>query len=562
MSDVTSPAAHDPAVSAGGPPREIELKYTVRDDAVFRAWLESDWAAELGDVTDLATPQTAEVEDVYFDTPHRALERHGFGARLRRRGHKVTLTVKSAGRTPVTVPGGKLPSRALRRRIELEAPASIRLDPDAWPESPAKELVEELRGAARLRALFTIRQRRHERRVSSPEGIALFTLDEVEVHAGRTIVGTFTALEVESSDGREELLERHGRGAGRLRACSSPRRAPRRSIARDLVDRGGHPGTQLRAAQGAQDAWHHAPTTRSRRPAARCCGCTSPRCSSVEAGTRTGEDIEDLHKMRVATRRMRAVWRVFDGAYKPRVQRRYVRELREVATALGMVRDLDVMLEGLDRVPRGAAGGRPRGDGADARRLGAPARGAPQGAHRAARLARLPGLRGGLPGLHRDHRRGRAAAAGRDAIAGASHRGAGGSGWPTSGSARTRPRSPGRTCRRSTRCASTASGCATRSNRSGRCCPGRGRTPLIAEVVRLQDHLGLLNDADVAAGRARAWLTANASRVPPESLAAVRLYLDTHEAEVARLRKRFMPLWRRVEGPAYRRTLALALAAL
>jgi CHAD domain-containing protein len=47
---------------------------------------------------------------------------------------------------------------------------------------------------------------------------------------------------------------------------------------------------------------------------------------SVEAGTRTGEDIEDLHKMRVATRRMRAVWRVFDGAYKPRVQRRYVRE--------------------------------------------------------------------------------------------------------------------------------------------------------------------------------------------------------------------------------------------
>jgi hypothetical protein len=50
--------------------------------------------------------------------------------------------------------------------------------------------------------------------------------------------------------------------------------------------------------------------------------------------------------------------------------------------------------------------------------------------------------------------------------------------------------------------------------------------------------------------------------VPPESLAAVRLYLDMHEAEVARLRKRFMPLWRRVEGPAYRRTLALALAAL
>ncbi len=39
MSDVTLPAAPDPAVTAGGPPREIALKYTVRGDAGFRAWL-------------------------------------------------------------------------------------------------------------------------------------------------------------------------------------------------------------------------------------------------------------------------------------------------------------------------------------------------------------------------------------------------------------------------------------------------------------------------------------------------------------------------------------------
>lgn len=52
--------------------------------------------------------------------------------------------------------------------------------------------------------------------------------------------------------------------------------------------------------------------------------------------------------MRVATRRMRSVWRVFDGAYRPKVQRRYVRELRTVASALGAVRDLDVQLAALD----------------------------------------------------------------------------------------------------------------------------------------------------------------------------------------------------------------------
>jgi CHAD domain-containing protein len=85
--------------------------------------------------------------------------------------------------------------------------------------------------------------------------------------------------------------------------------------------------------------------------------------------------------------------------------------------------------------------------------------------------------------------------------------------------------------------------------------------PLIAEVVRLQDHLGLLNDADVAAARARAWLTTNASRVSPDAVTAVRHYLDAREAEVNRLKRRFQPLWRRVEGPAYRRALALAIAA-
>ena len=72
------------------------------------------------------------------------------------------------------------------------------------------------------------------------------------------------------------------------------------------------------------------------------------RMLANEAGTRSGEDIEDLHRMRVATRRMRAAWRVFEGAYRPRVARRYVRELRGVASALGEVRDLDVLMEGLD----------------------------------------------------------------------------------------------------------------------------------------------------------------------------------------------------------------------
>ena len=73
-----------------------------------------------------------------------------------------------------------------------------------------------------------------------------------------------------------------------------------------------------------------------------------------EAGTRAGEDAEELHDMRVATRRMRAALEVFEpylsAAYRP-----YARSLRRVGRALGTVRDLDVFRENarayLDSLP-------------------------------------------------------------------------------------------------------------------------------------------------------------------------------------------------------------------
>src|SRR4029079_19520510 len=62
-------------------------------------------------------------------------------------------------------------------------------------------------------------------------------------------------------------------------------------------------------------------------------------------GTRPGLDDEDLHKMRVATRRQRAAWRIFGEAFRPNRTRRYRSGLRETAARLGAVRDLDVQLE-------------------------------------------------------------------------------------------------------------------------------------------------------------------------------------------------------------------------
>ncbi len=80
-----------------------------------------------------------------------------------------------------------------------------------------------------------------------------------------------------------------------------------------------------------------------------------------EPGTRAGEDIEALHDMRVATRRMRAALRVFGDFYEPKVIVPLNKGLRRVTRALGPVRDLDVFEEKagryLEKLPDAARGG-------------------------------------------------------------------------------------------------------------------------------------------------------------------------------------------------------------
>jgi CHAD domain-containing protein len=65
-------------------------------------------------------------------------------------------------------------------------------------------------------------------------------------------------------------------------------------------------------------------------------------------GVIAGEDPEEVHAMRVASRRMRAAWRVFGDGFERASTRAYRRDLRDVGAHLGAVRDLDVLLEILD----------------------------------------------------------------------------------------------------------------------------------------------------------------------------------------------------------------------
>ena len=67
------------------------------------------------------------------------------------------------------------------------------------------------------------------------------------------------------------------------------------------------------------------------------------------------EDIERVHDMRVATRRLRAVLEIFAPCFPRDEHRAVLREVKQLADALGARRDPDVQLEALGERPGVAA---------------------------------------------------------------------------------------------------------------------------------------------------------------------------------------------------------------
>jgi CHAD domain-containing protein len=71
------------------------------------------------------------------------------------------------------------------------------------------------------------------------------------------------------------------------------------------------------------------------------------RLQSLEDQVRKGDNVDAVHDMRVATRRMRSAFRLLGKFYPQKTVRRLHAPLRELAGDLGAVRDLDVLIENL-----------------------------------------------------------------------------------------------------------------------------------------------------------------------------------------------------------------------
>jgi len=65
------------------------------------------------------------------------------------------------------------------------------------------------------------------------------------------------------------------------------------------------------------------------------------------------DDIERVHAMRVATRRLRAVLEVFAPAFDPKDHKKVLKDVKQLADALGARRDPDVQLAALEAFAEG-----------------------------------------------------------------------------------------------------------------------------------------------------------------------------------------------------------------
>lgn len=282
------------------------------------------------------------------------------------------------------------------------------------------------------------------------------------------------------------------------------------------------------------------------------------RMLAREPGTRTGADPEELHGMRVATRRMRAAWRVFGDAYDPSRTKLFRRRLRELAALLGGVRDLDVLIEATEAY--GGAIGAPDQAGLQ------PLLAAWRNDRDLARVQLIVELDS------KGHRRfvddyvDFVSSPGRDVVP-----------VETTIPHRVRDTAASRIWAayehvrayeavlrwadvptlHQLRIAAKRLRYTLEFVREPL---GEDASPLIARVVALQDHLGFMNDAEVAATMARTFLVEHGNELIEAEAQAIGRYLVSREREVARLKRTVGTSWRGVAGLTFRRSLGRTVA--
>lgn len=312
--------------------REIERKYETGHGEVPDP-------ARLPGVASVRDTGVTHLDATYYDTADQRLAASGVTLRRRTGGPDAGWHLKF----PVA-PGV---------RDEIRAPLS-----DSLPDELAALVRSRVRDRALL-PLVRLRSDRDLRHLLDSHGrlLAEFSVDTVRAQRLTGDGGTarWTELEVELADGTDpaflDTVDHHLREAGVHPSASASKLA--RALAETAPDATAPPAPPPAPATAPEAAPHR---KRRSRPAGTpvtsadhvLAYTRAQRDALVELDPAVRQDIPDsVHRMRVATRRLRSTFRTFRTVLDPRITAPVAADLKWLAGELGVDRDQEVLAERL-----------------------------------------------------------------------------------------------------------------------------------------------------------------------------------------------------------------------
>ena len=301
--------------------QEIELKLAVEPEHAGRLW----GVLARHQHQNQRKPQSRRLFSAYYDTPDRHLLDGGVALRLRREGRQWIQTMKSAG----------MAAGGLHQRAEYETVLPAQL-----PSFPAMigagfgNLVADRRTREALQVVFTTDFMRSSTQIQPHAG----TIIEVSLDRGAIAAGTrrepICEIELELKTGEAgALFELAFDIAGGL-----PVRLENRSKAQR--------GYALAAHIDSAPAKASTPPLSADMSVEHAFVAIALHClthlQANENGLLAGRNPEYLHQARVALRRLRSAFRVFDVAVPKSHFAGVLKELKSTGQLLGAARELDV----------------------------------------------------------------------------------------------------------------------------------------------------------------------------------------------------------------------------
>ena len=274
-----------------------------------------------GGVATVSEQEPQQLSAVYFDTPDLRLMRRGITLRHRIGDHggpMWTLKLPMNG------------DEALRSEVEYAGNGKE-------PPAEARAILFGVLNGSALGPVAEIKTRRRRWTLASAEGVDLAELvdDRVSVLDGNEIKDSFREIEIEAHDIDRKNLKR---------------------IADVIRDAGASPEQRSKASRALEALRGAAPNTAAEErvkpgdPAGKAVGPALARALdrllAFDPYARLGE-VEGVHQLRVAGRRLRSVLRTFAPLLDEPKMTEAHDGLRWLGQVLGDVRDLDVLIESL-----------------------------------------------------------------------------------------------------------------------------------------------------------------------------------------------------------------------